>query len=1809
MAKEVDKQVVEIEFDNSKFDKNVKKSSSTLDEFKSKLRFETASKSMDAVVKKLKLLDMVAFSVINNITTRVTNLGIQLVKSLSVNNIAAGWDKFSNKTIATATIMAQSVKVAGKELTDYAEKTEAVNEQLEKILWFTDETSYNFTDMVDSIGKFTAAGVDLDVAAKAMQGIATWAAKSGQNASTASRAMAQLAQTLGKGYVQLMDWRSIQNANMDTQEFRQTVLETAEAIGELRKQGNEYITKTGKKITSKNFTDTLSEKWFTSDVLTKTLGKYSAAVEQIYEITEKTGKTAYDVIEEFGSDLDPFGVAAFKAAQECRTLGDALNSIKDAVSTGWMTTFELLVGKYDEAKEVWSSLADGLYDTFVKSNNFRNSMLKTWRNLEGNKDLFGEHGDSNQGVFWNIYDSIIGLKSIVTDAWEAIFPSSVFTDSAEKAENLGAKFKELTSRMKVFTTNVVKAINEDTAFRGALKGVFSVVKLLIAGVQGLYVALEPVIDVVKGVIFDLFDRIGIFGTRISNNEKVLNGIASVSERIAGVLRKVMGFLDVRGNINRFLDFISSIFSGNFNGEAAANGIKSFFNSIGDAFRRLSDKISESGGFIGILNNIYEGLKSFIRKIKSLFSGKSTVTEETLVESTGVGAMRVFGAPLKGASKGVEVAAKEMSSLGKLIETLKTTLTKVLNLANSVIELMGSTFDIITMVIDNLVVIMKQISSFDIVKAFDWLKENWFNVALFAGLAAILLNIRTIWYDIIYITRGLEYAANVLTDALWEWARSKRFEALAQMFKWFGLSLVSMAAAVAIITPVIKDSTKGVVVLAQIMGVFTLCIVAITLSSRILLKAMNTLSFTWDKGPKLNGQREQGIWAAGNTIMMFGMAMLEIALAMKIIASIPTDDFDKALGVFIAVSAMVTILTGLTIVIAKVTKKGSTVKMAYPGLWSMLGFAIAMWSFGNAMIKVMSSMKELGSGTMWQTFGMMAGIFVMLGGLMIAAAKVGKKSANVYKTIRSLSLLATSMLPFVWALKSLTEAVKDDLQSTVVAGLIIYGLIGMMSILVYAYGAMYKADKKIGSTPYKTINSMALLAVSMLPFVWAVKALASAFENQNVGAVIGSLVLLTGVMAAEVAMTGLISKFAKQTSSMAKSILSLTVFNISLIAFVLAIRLMTAFANDLGTIAACVGLMIPIILSYGFLLWSLSQITTGEGTGKVIASMITTAILLGIFVGAIAGLSSINTDKLIACMVGMTAFILAFGGTMLMIGTVANKTKKGFGNVTAVLAMTAGVLLAFAGSMMMITKVPWQSILVASLGMAGAIIAVFGTLMLFSTFKITPETIMNFGLSLMVFAAGMIGFMAALNILGTMDLPSIAVGILALCGSMILLAIVARVFGAVAPTLLQMAASMVIFSTGLLLAAVALNVLAMALGPLGEQITTIGLLIQEVLTSICTWVNDNTGLILETVKNIIMLVCQAIVESGQTIMESVAALVVSFAENFDKIGDAVMKILDKVFDIIQAFLPRLFKTLEMAIDGILQLLRKETPVLVKFLAETITCILSEIRDNIVNWADMLFDIVWGVVSTFATKFLTKIGAIVNYFFDFVKTVLDELGETIARRGKEMGVTFIRFGKNLMKGLWNGMMAGLGELLKDIPVIGGALEDLFKETLQIHSPSRMTAKLGMYLMQGFGVGMEEEMNHTRKQTSDTIASCMSGALKDAYDVVNKEDDLVIRPVIDLTNVREGASSMSAMLSSINGQNVSLTSNLATGAVKSSSGRVNNSENQNNGGTVVNKAGDTYEITMNITTNDPERLADEFNTALERIRMQEAYAKGGR
>ena len=591
MIDDKDTHVVELDFNNKKFEKNVSQSMSTLDKLKKKFSFKGIENSINTVSASISNLEVVSITAIQNITNRVVNLGIQRIKSLTVDNLSRGWTKFGQKTTSVATMAAQNLKVAGKELINYSEKMEVINEQLEKLNWFSDETSYTFTDMVDNIGKFTAAGQDLDSSVKAMEGIATWAALSGQNATTASRAMYQLAQAIGKGKIQLIDWKSIQNANMDTQEFRQTVLDTAVAMGQLTKAGQNYITKTGKKFTKNQFTEALDTGWFTSDVLRKTLNKYSAAIDQIYEISEKEGLTAAEVIEKYGDQLDAFSVKAFKAAQEARTFTDVLNATIDAVSSKWMKTFEILVGGYDDAKKLWSNLADEFYDAFAESGNFRNSILEQWKNLEGRADLFAHTGDENQGAFWNIFDSIKAVVGAVKDAWNDIFPKTVFKDAKDQAKDLGNQFKTFTERLQAFTKKMKPSEETLSRIRGILNGVFSVLKFGINLIKIAAALISPLLTL------------------------AVKGIQAISSILSSLGQKFASFIEkAQYKFGNFIDEIQS-------SEKVFNAVNKVISTIGKAFSKFANVITSKviPAFRNLVGKLGSVLSSFKDKIANLFS--------------------------------------------------------------------------------------------------------------------------------------------------------------------------------------------------------------------------------------------------------------------------------------------------------------------------------------------------------------------------------------------------------------------------------------------------------------------------------------------------------------------------------------------------------------------------------------------------------------------------------------------------------------------------------------------------------------------------------------------------------------------------------------------------------------------------------------------------------------------------------------------------------------------------------------------------------------------------------------------------------------------------------------------------------------------------------------------------------------------------------------------------------------------------------------------------------------------------------------
>ena len=389
MSQTIDNKAVEIDFRNKRFEQNVSTSLSSIEKLKKSLNFDGMAKGFDDLGKsasnlnfssvgdaietvkvRFSALQVFAVSAIKKISDAAIDMGVNLVKSMGgVENITAGWDKFAQKTQSVGTLIAQGYDMS------------TVEDQLGKLAWFTDETSFEFNQMVESIAKFTAAGQTLPDSVESLMGIANWAALSGQNAQTASRAMYQLSQAMGSGVMRKEDYKSIQNVSMDTVEFRQRALDAAVALGTLKKNADgtyTSIAKGGKSstFTISQFADHLTqEAWFTSDVMKSVYTDYAGAIDKIYEYVNENGGTASDAIKALSGDLDEFQIKAFKAAQEARTWNDTLESVKEAVASTWMQTFEIIFGNYEEAKELWTDLANELYDVFAEPGNARNELL------------------------------------------------------------------------------------------------------------------------------------------------------------------------------------------------------------------------------------------------------------------------------------------------------------------------------------------------------------------------------------------------------------------------------------------------------------------------------------------------------------------------------------------------------------------------------------------------------------------------------------------------------------------------------------------------------------------------------------------------------------------------------------------------------------------------------------------------------------------------------------------------------------------------------------------------------------------------------------------------------------------------------------------------------------------------------------------------------------------------------------------------------------------------------------------------------------------------------------------------------------------------------------------------------------------------------------------------------------------------------------------------------------------------------------------------------------------------------------------
>ena len=671
MSENIDKRVVEMQFDNKQFENGIQSSVKSLNTLKQNLNLEKSAKSLasleragksfsldgisagvDAISSRFSTLGIIGVTALQHITNSAINCGKQMASALTVDPIKSGFSEYETQINSVQTILANTSSEMDKAGYSDQERLDLVNQKLDELNAYADKTIYNFTEMTRNIGTFTSAGVDLETSVSSIQGIANLAAVSGSNSEQASRAMYQLSQALASGTVKLMDWNSVVNAGMGGELFQQALMRTADAMGVVGDDAKEMFAKLKKGQVS--FRDSLSSGWLSSDILTQTLSQLSMDFETM---AEEQGKTVEQIKEQTKAQLLAQGYSsdeaeeiinlaetATDAATKVKTLTQLFDTLKEAMQSGWTASWELIIGDFNEAQELLTGISEYFGEIIGASANSRNAILADWKALGGRNQLIAG--------FKNIIQAIENIVHTVRGAFQEIFPPA----TGKQLFNLTKGFNDFTAKIKNATENAEAMDKLKRIFRGAAAGL-------------------DLLRTAAGWVWNGFKQItGIAGPAA---EGLFEFAAGVGDYIAGVrdsLKSSELFQNILSNIGKAIESVRGLFTGAF-GE-----IFRFFGKIGARIQG-SGLLTQFGEgvnqFIAAIPGHIEKIKawgqSIIQYVKNSEALSKSWTNASAFFNASIQKIQEFGERLRGALEALFGA--DASGTERLGEKLKTMLSE------------------------------------------------------------------------------------------------------------------------------------------------------------------------------------------------------------------------------------------------------------------------------------------------------------------------------------------------------------------------------------------------------------------------------------------------------------------------------------------------------------------------------------------------------------------------------------------------------------------------------------------------------------------------------------------------------------------------------------------------------------------------------------------------------------------------------------------------------------------------------------------------------------------------------------------------------------------------------------------------------------------------------------------------------------------------------------------------------------------------------------------------------------------------------
>lgn len=1230
MSKSIEERVVSMRFDNKQFEAAAATSMSTLDKLKAKLNFRGAAKgleeitraadtvslsgltkSAEAVEVKFSAMSIASIAAIQRIVDKAISAGAEITKSLTITPVSTGFQEYELKMNSVQTIMAST-----------GEGLETVMGYLNELNEYADKTIYSFSDMTTNIGKFTNAGVKLEDAVKAIQGISNEAAVSGANANEASRAMYNFAQALSAGYVKLIDWKSIELANMATVEFKEQLLETAAAFGTVSKASDgTYRTVNGTVLSAtKNFNETLEQQWLTTDVLVKTLGNYADETTEI-------------------------GKKAFAAAQDVKTFTQLLDTLKEAAGSGWAETWEIVIGNFEEAKEIWTTASNVVGGIIGKAAEERNAMLRDWKALGGR--------DSMLRTFGNAWSALLAVITPVRDAIRDIFPPTT-----------GQQLANLTTAVERFTKSLVLSKEASYTLKVAIKAflipinlVVQVARVGVSAIGALTIYLWKLVDAflalpskansvskaLKKVFGDKhYERAAAAVTKIT--DKVKNGFDVLVDSITNVINSVRG--NAMGRVYDAFDKLNDILSpiGNWVLDRIIDGLETIanfkFSNLIDfgksGLQFVTDKLQL---LLDVASPVTNAIKGFIDQFKMEIDTKgitgvsdafASVRDSIINFDLGLNFQKAIEFLKDGFKSVIEVTGDFMSTLEGVANKINpvklmifafgVAMTGVALSAARAVSSMAGAFDAVTGTLNGFTGVLTAVQKRLVPSKF---QQIAYAIAVLAGALVVLSMVDAAKVQQATISvLALMGAMTVMVAAL---AAVDRFLAKSDDFsermQKLGVGMTLMSAAIAglsIAVSILSGLNIGGF-LKGLAGVVTL-MTAITVASALMAKFAPTLS-----------KNSLFLIAFAASIMMVTSSLEKIAKA----------DLEGIQDNLANIRTMMLILMGVAAIASRI-KFGAAVGIGV--------LAINLLLF----VKVLQILGKVDAGSVAQGLAPLIPVMILVSTLSIAARKATTEAVKMGGTILAMS---AAVLLLVEAIRQIaTVDAKDAAKATIV----IAALFGVFSLIEASVKVLNSGQK-----PAKIGMDILAMSAAILALSLAIKYIGG----------MDSSVVAKGTLAVVslLAMFAVIGKVGQAAKGSIGYIVTLT---LAVGVLTTAMTLFTLIPAD--ELAISTAALIAMLTSFGVAMKLMSSLNLDKP--------IKTAVMMGVLLGgltlALKVLSDMGVEDATASAIALSGLILAISASTNLLKSVkwsdAIVSAATMASVLLVTTTALGVLSKFNG---------------------------------------------------------------------------------------------------------------------------------------------------------------------------------------------------------------------------------------------------------------------------------------------------------------------------------------------------------------------------------------------------------------------------------------------------------------------------------------------------------------------------------------------------